>query len=402
MSKENPKLLIEINEANYIFVVGDVDENDVFTVNEKRIVNNTSFSKDKLTDLDKAKQIIRENVESIENKLNCIFNEAIVIIDNFYCLPVNVSGFKKLNGSQILKENISFILNSTKLAVSENEKDKTIIHIFNAKSVLDKTIVDNLPIGLFGDFYNHELSFFLIKNNDLKNIQQIFTEANINVKKIFIKSFVEGAQLIERNKEEDTFFMLKINKLSSQISYFEKSSLRFIENFFFGSDFIYKDVEKVCSLKKEIVNDFFLKNSVETTLENKNKNELLEKDYFKNISFRKIRKELMFDVANARLEEILNIIFIKNINLNLSKKSIQKIFVFVEDISMRDLFRSYFNNSSSIKNINLKAVFTDEITFDSLVNNALSLSKYGWKKEAVPKTQTKNSIITKIFKYFFS
>ena len=39
----------------------------------------------------------------------------------------------------------------------------------------------------------------------------------------------------------------------------------------------------------------------------------------------------MFDVARARVEEILNIVFIKNINLNLSKKSTQKITIFIED-----------------------------------------------------------------------
>ena len=45
-----------------------------------------------------------------------------------------------------------------------------IVHIFNSKSILDGTNVENLPIGLFGDFYSHELTFFLINNNDLNNI----------------------------------------------------------------------------------------------------------------------------------------------------------------------------------------------------------------------------------------
>ncbi len=40
------------------------------------------------------------------------------------------------------------------------KKQKTIMHIFNSKSVLDGKNIENLPIGLFGDFYNHELTFF--------------------------------------------------------------------------------------------------------------------------------------------------------------------------------------------------------------------------------------------------
>ena len=42
---------------------------------------------------------------------------------------------------------------------------KNIIHIFNSKSILDGNITDNLPIGLFGDFYNHELTFLIEENN---------------------------------------------------------------------------------------------------------------------------------------------------------------------------------------------------------------------------------------------
>ena len=39
-----------------------------------------------------------------------------IVIDNFNCESLNISGFKRLNGSQILKENISYILNSLKLS----------------------------------------------------------------------------------------------------------------------------------------------------------------------------------------------------------------------------------------------------------------------------------------------
>ena len=61
--------------------------------------------------------------------------------------------FQKLNGSQLLKENISYILNNLKLNIIDNEQNKTILHIFNSKSILDGNSTDNLPIGLFGKFY---------------------------------------------------------------------------------------------------------------------------------------------------------------------------------------------------------------------------------------------------------
>ena len=50
-----------------------------------------------------------------------------------------------------------------------------IIHIFNTKYILDKKSMDNLPIGLFGNFYSQELSFCLIEKNDYKNLRIIFS-----------------------------------------------------------------------------------------------------------------------------------------------------------------------------------------------------------------------------------
>ena len=48
-------------------------------------------------------------------------------------------------------------------------------------------MIENLPIGLFGNVYSHELSFSLISNNDFKNIQNILDKCNLKIKKIFLK-----------------------------------------------------------------------------------------------------------------------------------------------------------------------------------------------------------------------
>ena len=76
---------------------------------------------------------------------------------------INLSGFMKLNGSQILRENITYILNMLKFDIDKIESKKTILHIFNSKFLLNNKKIENPPIGLFGDFYSHELSFSLIE-----------------------------------------------------------------------------------------------------------------------------------------------------------------------------------------------------------------------------------------------
>ena len=75
-------------------------------------------------------------------------------------------------------------LNQHDEKIGKGEKNKTILHIFNSKSILDGVTTDNLPIGLFGDFYSHELTFFLVGNNDFKNVKKIFHQNNLNVKRL--------------------------------------------------------------------------------------------------------------------------------------------------------------------------------------------------------------------------
>ena len=181
MENGTQSLFVEINESNYVFAVVEHDNEQNIKIQKKLIVKNDEFKNRKFLNIDSASRLIKENVQVLEKDLNNIFKNVTIILDNFDFTCINISGFKKLNGSQILKDNISFIINTLKQAISKIEEKKTIIHIFNSKSILDGTKVDNLPIGLFGDFYSHQLTFFLIKNNDLKNIRYVFNKNKLKL-----------------------------------------------------------------------------------------------------------------------------------------------------------------------------------------------------------------------------
>ncbi len=398
MQIDSPIIFVEINSSNYIFTSGLFDENQNFKVTEKIIAPNKDVKNNKFTNTIQAQEVIKKNIEVIENNLNYVFKEVILILDSFEFLSLNISGYKKLNGSQVLKENISYILNSLKLTVSDCEKDKTILHIFNAKSSLDHVRTNNLPIGLFGDFYYHELSFFLISNNDLKNINQIFNKNNLKVKKIFLKKFIEGTKLINQNKNDDTFFKIKIEKDSSYIFFFENSSLKYTENFKFGSDIIFKDIMKVCSINYETIQKIF--SEVFIGSRTFSEDEILEEKYFVNENFRKIRKKLIEEIINARIDEIANFIINKNINLVSFKKNNKKIYLNIVDKIAINNFEKYFRSYFS-RNNNFTVDLVADPQADLLVENAAKLSIQGWAKEAVPVVQTKNSLISRIFKTLF-
>ena len=396
MGTKSPKLFIEINNFETIFVVLENIENDDIKVLYKDKIINEGISNNKIFDFDLIVNNFKKNIYLIEQKLNFTFKEAVIMIDNFECSIIALSGYKRLNGSQLVKENITYILNSLKNKIREIEKNKTVLHIFNSKFFLDQKEIKNLPIGLFGNFYAHELSFFLIDNNDLKNLKNIFKQCNLKVKKIISKNFIEGVNLINTNPNTDTFFKIEINYNNSQILYFENSSLKFIQNFNFGSNLIINDISKVLSLKDDEIKKILEKcNFEKQNLEN----EYLEKEFFLQKNFRKIKKKLFFEIANARIVELSEIILFKNINFINFLKSKKTIFLKLNDHLITKCFKDNLEFNFSRKN-NFNYNLIDEETFSNLFESASNIVQYGWKKEAVPIVQEKKSIIARIFDFF--
>ena len=130
----NPiNLFIEINNFEFVFVVVEsVDDNNskiIFIEN----IPIQGIKDNKIFDYNLILTIFKEKIYLLEKKLKLIFKHSIIIIDNFDCSIITFSGFKKLNGSQLMKENITYILNFLKSKINEIENKKTILHIFNTK-----------------------------------------------------------------------------------------------------------------------------------------------------------------------------------------------------------------------------------------------------------------------------
>jgi cell division protein FtsA len=398
MDLNTPKLFIEINNSDYIFIVGDKNESNDFKIKYKCIVPIQGIKNSKIIDFSLVKNIIQTNIYLIEQKLNFIFKEVILIISDFDCSFISLSGFKKLNGSQILKENITYILNSLKSNINKTEDKKTILHIFNTKFNLDKKTISNLPVGLFGDFYSQEISFCLINSNEYKNIINIFAKCNLRIKKILLKSFLEAAYVSDDNKNFDTFFQININKYNSQILFVENDALKFEQNFNFGTDLVLKDICKVTSLKKEIVQKL-----IDSSVLKKDflEDELIEKVFFEQTNYRKIKKKLLFKVAEARIEELLEYLLTKNVNFQYFRKKCKVTFLKVFDNTQLNCFGDIYSNFFS-KNNKIELKLKEKTTIEELIIKANKLVHFGWKKEVIPVIQYKKSLIARFFDSIFN
>ncbi|MDC0472573.1 hypothetical protein OAN27_01205 [Pelagibacteraceae bacterium] len=399
MKINEPQIFLEINDLKFIFLVIKYNENLDYKILDSTIVDSEGVLEGKIIDLELSSRIIKHNLNTIEKKINFTFQQITVINTQSDYSCINVSGFKKLRGSQISNEDVSYILNDIKKLIADTEMQKTLVHLFNSKFILDNKILKSMPIGLHGEFYNQNQTLFLVSKNDLKNLKLVLNKCDIDIERVVLRSFVEGIYQIKKNKLEKNFIFISFETNEIKISIFDNLALIFSQTFKFGTDIIKKDISKVCSLSIDFIDNIFKKSDIDF-LHQKNSDKYLDHKLFSNNQYRKIRIGLLSDIIQARIKEIINLIYKKNINIQNFKKESKFVYIAFNDkgISshLNEIFKNNFADGNSVS-------FLEKPKGDYLDSclGAAELKGRGWENEALPIIHRKKTIISKIFDNFF-
>ena len=399
MKLNKPYLIISLNENKIIFFVVSYDENKDYKLIKNIIIDSNGIQNGKIIDIQLVVQIIKKNINFIEDELNHFFSDASVIINPINVNCLNISGYKRLNGSQVSKEDITYILNNIKKTISSNEDKHSIIHLFNSSFSLDSDNLENLPVGLFGEFYNQNMTFFLVNKNILKNLKLTFHNCGINIDRIILKPFAEGINFLLKNQNNKNFTSISFEGDRINVSLFKNKSYVFTQDFDFGIDLIIRDISKLCSLKISEVQFLLKEINLKSTLENE-KESCLNSKFFSSSPYRKIKHHLILDIITARLDELIEICYEKNINLNYFKKNNNTLYISIEKF---EYFENIYFALQKNLSINSDLVFgknADDSSLSSL-NGAAELIGKGWEKEAIPVIQSKKSLISKFFSELF-
>ena len=154
MKLNEPYLIIDINDNKIIIFVISFNERNKFKILKKNILDSSGIQNGRIVDVEIVSQLIKENINNIEEEINYFFSNVSAVINPNQINCLNVSGYKKLNGSQVSNEDITYILNDIKKIILESENNYSLVHLFNSNFSLDSDNLENLPIGLFGEFYN--------------------------------------------------------------------------------------------------------------------------------------------------------------------------------------------------------------------------------------------------------
>ena len=399
MKLNEPYLIIELNDNNIIIFVVAFNEDRDFKLLKKIILESEGIQNGRIVNIENISQLLKKNINNIEEALDYFFSNVTIIINPNKVNCLNVSGYKKLNGSQVSNEDITYILNDIKKVILESESNSVLVHLFNSNFSLDSDNLESLPIGLFGEFYNQNMTFFLMNKNFLKNVRSVFNNCGLTIEKIILKPFAQGVNLLSNNNTDKNFTILRLERNRINISLFKNKSFVFTEDFNFGFDLIIKDISKLCSLKINEVENFI--KEVEFQNIPINDNDLcMEKKYFYSSPYRKIKYQLILDIISARLEELFEVCYKKNTNIkNLKNKD--KIYVHV------DSYEYSKNIQYLVEKNNLttpECIFNNltEQTLQSCVIGACELVSKGWEKEAIPIIHKKKSFISGFFSKLFS
>jgi len=237
-----------------------------------------------------------------------------------------------------------------------------------------------------------------MSENDYKNLKKIFEKCNLKIKKILFDSFVKGALISDMNPNINTFYYIQINKNDAKIFFIENDAIKYEQKFNFGTDIVSQDISKVTYLKKstifKIIND-------NDTIDNLSKNEIIEVEYFKDEKYRKIKKSLIKDIAEARIKELSEIIFYQNINFKEPNRQKKDIFLEIKDKGHLNCFKNIYNYYFSC-NSKYELQFFKETELADDLEAADKIVQFGWQKEAIPVLDTKKSIISRFFGLLFN
>ncbi len=398
MENNTAKIIAELDDEIIKYTVFQLNEKSDYEILIKKISRNPGVKKGNVIDINNTSKFIIKDLEEIEKKLDKIFSGISIVVNQKEILCTNCSGFKKLNGSKVEKGDLDYILNETKSSIIENQKKNSIIHILNANFVLDKTKQEKIPLNIFGDNLSLHMTFISLPKNNLKNINSLFQNCDLNIDRVISKPFAFGINFLKEKRDIKNFLIINLDNVLTSVSLYEDASLVFLKTFPFGTSSIYDDISQLCSLSKKdielIIEEFnFLDNT-------KNNSSFIEKKFFKDSKFTKLSVKHLREIMNARINEITDYIFNNNKNLKYLDNKITKIFIFFENHNIHRNLSKLFENSlnGSSRNIAIESLIRDD---DYASHGAAELLFKGWDKEAIPTTNKKKSMISRFFSRFF-
>ena len=397
MEEKSEKLFAEVNNKSIRYAVFNLSENLNYNLLTTKNSENNGIKKGDVIDIDLASEIISKDLKEIEKKIDKVFSNVNLIVNQRDMTSTYITSFKKLNGAKVEKRDIDYMLNEGKISIQKNQENNSIIHILNSNFYLDKKKRDKIPLNIFADHLGLQMTLISLPKNNIKNIKNLFENNDLKVDRLLCRPLTTGVNLISGNSKLKNFFLLNIDDELSTISIYENMSLVFFKTFPFGTNTIFRDLSQLCSIKDEDINSILTKINFDNI--DKNNSKYLDEKFFKDSQFTKLTLSHIKEIIETRVEEMMNHLFNKNSNIKYFKNKLSHLFVVFENKVFQEHFDKMFSGFLGIDSnkIALRLIKLEDLS----LLGAAELAFKGWHAEAVPFAQEKKSLFTGVFSRFF-
>ena len=282
--------------------------------------------------IDLASKSVRNCISEAEKKAKINLSDIHILFEPTNLLSNRVTKYKKLGGSKIYKEDISYLISEGKNQILSNDTKRNILHTYNFNYVVDNVKFLSEPINIYADFFSHELSFLTLPKNVFKNITQVFNNCELRIDRFLLNSFALAVENLTNEEINNGCLIINFENKNTNLIFFLMGSIIFYKTLPISIGHIIMDLAKGCSLSLNESQKIFQHYGIVERIDLKNaknkKNVYLNKSFFSESKYRKISENLIFEIISSRSEEIIEFIN-KNINYSgLNLENLQKVYFY--------------------------------------------------------------------------
>ena len=323
---------------------------------------------------------IQKIISFLEINTNEYLDDINLMIDTPDMLSINISISKKLNGNNLKKNDIQFLIMDAKQQVMRNHSNLFINHIIVKNYKINDTDYTFLPENINCDLISLDILFICTPKKIIEYYKKIFSSLDISINQIYSSSYAKSISYKENftTTKNMSFVDMGFNKTS--ITCYHNNEIVFLDVLPIGGNHITKDISKILKIDLKEAEYFKL---------------FFDKDQF-IFDDKKISIDLIQNIIFSRIEEILELCA-NSIKLNLNLKTLKHSKMILMGEGSKILDNKFKEKISFANEIDLL-----EETLEDICKSSLIISEKFNKQEVVviPKKQIKQGFFEKLFHFF--
>jgi len=188
---------------------------------------------------------IQKIITSLEKNTNEYLNDINLMIDASEMLSIGVSISKKLDGSNLNKKDVQFIIQDAKQQILRNNTEQNIIHIIIKNYKIDNVEYSVLPQKISCNLISLDILFICLPKKNIEYYKKLFFSLDISINEIFCSSYAKSINYKENFPATKNISFIDMGFNKTSITSYHKNKIVFLDVLPIGGNHITKDISKV-------------------------------------------------------------------------------------------------------------------------------------------------------------